>query len=249
MHVSRPLILLASLLVAGCVQRWEEHVCNDEQIVHLLRAPGPHAPISIHVQYAGMSFSGFESPLVVTARYFDSHGPCAIPSDRLTVTWGRRSPEDELPLIPSGSQALFRPTHPGIYNVVVTVEHSPIEARTEWLRLPVISHEQNAILHLKALLDHVYGFNYHSRKGGLPPPPELVQASNPLRGAYSGLDTGNLIEATRQLEIFRTQVVSRHKSEPSWAGIVSETDNAVEGMRNNDHRFDSLPYESSTWLW
>jgi hypothetical protein len=256
-HVLRTLVILAcdslvsialgALLIGRALYgQWPEgHLCNDAQIRAYARAhPTSRAPflMSVVVEDGSVPLTGSAAILVVKAEYFDHHGACTIRADKLKVTWSPRTPGDEFPFTPTGSRAVFRPTHQAVYDVLVTAEYPPFEPQTKWSRVPAITHEQNAILHLKASLGVVYQYDF--RRDHTRPPRALVQACAPLWAAYEALNNDHRIDAAQQLESYRNELVRLHQGNPTWARFIAEMNDVIEGIRTDDHRFDSLPYVS-----
>jgi hypothetical protein len=195
-------------------------------------------PVLVTVEN-GITFTGSESTVKVIGRSVDHAGTCTIPSDKLTVTW-KAVFGSEMPLSPMGNLAVFRPTHADIYRLSVTVECPPLEPRSELVALPVITHEQNALWHLKNTLQTAFA------REKAPPPliEDLEQYKAPLRVAYGSLEEGDMMEAIQKLEMFRQQLLIFHRGQSSWITVFAETDNMIEGLRVADHRFDDLALET-----
>jgi hypothetical protein len=235
MRLALLLISATTLSTSGCMysQLPPDHTCDEEQIARGLSG-NQIRPWRVEVQGGGVHFTGAEYTLTVKATSFDSHGVCTISPDTLTIVWPPPEVADGT-LTPVGASAILRPQHPGTNYFRLIVEHAHLE---RWSRqvepMPVISHEQNAIMHLADLLYGAYGYELDQRSKLPAEQPTLIDA---CRRLYDDDTAG----AIRQLESFRTLAEGRHNNDTGWVSIISEADNVIEGIRKNDHRFAALP--------
>ena len=137
-------------------------------------------------------------------------------------------------------EVLFRPTLAGIYRLMVTAESPPLESRSELVSLPVITHEQNAVWHLKNTLQTAFS----AEKARPPLTENLEQYKALLRAAYARLEAGEETDAIEQLEVFRKRLLTFHRGQSSWAAVIAEVDSLIEGFREADHRFDNWAIET-----
>ena len=249
-YISGSLTVFTALLAVGCARVPIAHVCNDSDIRHwVAKGTMPADDYRFHVRLdgEGVKFSGTEYPLEIKATYFDSQGTCTISPDKLVVTWTPWKSDGEMPLTPSGAKAVFRPIHPGAYAFNATVEYAPMQSWSGPLPpLPVITHQQNAIWYLTRSLDVASGFDPKTMREI---PLQLEHSGSHLRAAYNSLDDGNSAEAARELESFRANTASAHPNDPRWSGVISEADNLIAGIRQGDHRFDTLPLLMGQFVW
>lgn len=250
-YIFGSLTICTALLAAGCARATETpHVCNDADIQHWVargKLPAKDYTFRVSLDGAGVKFSGAEYPLEIKATYFDSKGSCTIASDKLVVTWSQWQAGGEMPMTLNGAKAVFRPTHPGAYAFNATVKYAPMQPWSGMLSpLPVITHEQNAVLYLNQSLDVASGFDPNTMHEI---PASLHQLGVHLRDAYRSLDDGNSADAIQQLESFRANMASAHPNDPAWADVISKADDLIAGVRLGDHRFDTLPLHMGPAYW
>ena len=230
-------LILVTVLFSGCAHAQTEHVCNYKQLVNASKPP--HKLGLLVTVDSGITFVGSERTLKVNVQSFDHGGICSVPLDRVTVTWNAVY-GSEMPLSPAGNLAVFRPTLAGIYRLMVTAESPPLESRSELVSLPVITHEQNAVWHLKNTLQTAFS----AEKARPPLTENLEQYKALLRAAYARLEAGEETDAIEQLEVFRKRLLTFHRGQSSWAAVIAEVDSLIEGFREADHRFDNWAIET-----
>jgi len=226
------LLVLITALLGGCAQTAAERLCTDKQLAHMAAAKPPQPIEGEYAGPAGIVLSGSEHTLTVSSKGYN-HGLCTIPPDQLTVTWDGLSGDKR---VAKGASIVLHPLHAGIFFVQVTIEHPPLEPWTRRFTLPVISREQNAVMHLNERL--LVALTGKKDTQQILQSADVRRYTGPLNAATGSLGEDQTAEAIRHLESFRALLLDYPQPPSGWAAIIEETDSIIEGLRKGDHRFD-----------